>query len=101
MICLHIQVAVDYLLYHLYYVADAFTPYDLNIQNNSLLPSPGFEETAGFVLPVLGHSEQLLQPRHGFLHRRMRGQAHSLVNEPPHGLQSQGGGLSAGLLHSF
>lgn len=31
----------------------------------------------------------------------MRSQAYSLVDEPPHGLQGQGGRLSAGLLHSF
>ena len=63
--------------------------------------SPGFKQTARLVLPVLRHSEQLLQASHGFLHRWMRRQADSLVDEPPHGLQSQGGGLSAGLLHAL
>lgn len=71
------------------------------ITGQAVPPSPGFEETAGFVLPVLGHGQQLLQAGHGFLHRGMRGKAHSLVDEPPHGLQSQGGRLRAGLLHSF
>ena len=66
-----------------------------------MLPSPGFEEAAGLVLPVLRHREQLLKTSHGFLHGRMRGQADSLVDEPPHGLQTQGGGLGAGLLHGL
>lgn len=71
----------------------------MQTSSRSLPPSPGFKETARFVLPVLGHSEQLLQARHGFLHRRMRSKADSLVDEPPHGLQGQGGRLRAGLLH--
>lgn len=80
---------------------DVFTPGGLvvvTVMDPSVLSSPGFEETARLVLPVLGYSEQLLQAGHGFLHRWMRHQADSLVDEPPHGLQSPGGRLSAGLL---
>lgn len=72
-----------------------------HVMYQTVLPSPGFKQTACFVLPVLRHSEQLLQVCHGFLHRWMRSQSNSLVNEPPHGLQCQGSGLSSSLLHSF
>ncbi|TNN73308.1 hypothetical protein EYF80_016471 [Liparis tanakae] len=71
------------------------------VTDPSALSSPGFEEAARLVLPVLGYSEQLLQAGHGFLHGRMRHQTDSLVDEPPHGLQGPGGGLSAGLLRAL
>lgn len=98
---LWIQAAALHLLNLVHCVANVLTLADLNVFNCWAVPSPGFQEAAGFVLPVFRHCEQLLQASHGFLHRRMRSQAHPLVDEPPHGLQGQGGRLSAGLLHSF
>lgn len=68
------------------------------VTDPSMLSSPGFEEAARLVLPVLGHSEQLLQACHGFLHGRVSFQADPLVDELPHGLQGQRGRLGAGLL---
>ena len=61
--------------------------------------SPGSEEAARLVLPVFSHAEQLLQAGHGLLHRWVGGQAQPLVDEPPHGLQGEGGGPAGGLLH--
>lgn len=66
---------------------------------NTDLALPGLYQVPGFVIPVLGHGEQLLQLCHRLLHRRVGREPHAGVYEAPHIIQSEGAVLWAGQLH--